>query len=807
MCRDDADREILLPFEQKGIFYQISERCGKPNHNVMQISDIVARNIPPRIIKLVFGRFPVTPCSFTGLMKVDTARLESSIIASTIINTRNILIEIPLTANMRFKIVKLTDELKTNQCYKNAMNLCHERATTYMRNIKVCYNFSHKADENLQMIKKESDMDLISSDEGNDELLSSGEIKTQSKKSSSLKRRFRKTKSLERNNNTVGEKEMKSSLKRGGSKKNQSTQSPYNISDPSTNGTISGADMRDGVHTRFSHEIESENTSFIRPGRSFSTGRMSFCFGNSYLTVPVFATELSTLDEDKNNSNENLDELVTDSPNNGVKEEFPPAMPCTNIGSYVNTGDGALDALTVDNIQNRRASEVIFNETFGQYVSTLNKDDDNVEGRYEEIPPNVCTKAASGSDATTTRKESGETTTGDETDQVQAESDADDYIPVSPQRRPSSKPPDFAPPPLPPHDSPANARNSISTSSDASGGVNDESLLSRLSAEQIQYDIPKIQEPDYTHGNLSVGDTSHQKVRRPSTFTFTEGLNTLPDNCTASMPLINELREVGEHIGDVITQKVRRPSTFTFTEGLGTLPSSDTASMPLINEFGGIEEDSPVYENIQALQELMLTMENLEIDDSDLINIPHKNEMKESPQDSFESVMDTDFQDDGWGKTEKGRPEEHENERIVEGDVTGDDNIHTNRAMSVRENFDETIDLFLDENQALLENDRKLTKSTSLESSSSKISKQNSITERQKSISELTVDEFIAQLEQIGIRDNSLNRVKELEIDGKFLSSIAHDDESLKECLPDVSLIDLQKIAMFLRGWRPHEES
>ena len=815
MCRDDADREILLPFEQKGIFYQISEKCGKPNHNVMQMSDIVARNIPPRIIKLVFGRFPVTPCMFTGLMKVDTSRLESSIIASTIINTKNILIEIPLTANMQFRIVKLTDELKNNACYKNAMNLCMERATTYMRNIKVCYNFSHVTDENLQLIKKESDMELISSDEHEamDDLLSSGEMKTHAKKSSSLKRRFRKTKSLERNNNNVGEKEKKSSLKRRSPKINHTKHPGHDMKDQSNNGHNDGVAMRYGIHTRFSHEVESENTAYIRSGRSFSTGRMSFCFGNSYLTVPVFESDLSTLDESKDKSIEKLNELVNESPNKDDNETFPPPMPCTNIGSYVNTAENALDTLTVDNTQNRRLSDVIYNENFGQYVDSLSKcgDNNNTRENSEYVPPKPNTETQSDAELTSTSKDSGETKNEDGADQVSVESDTEDYIPVSSQRRPSSKPPDFAPPSLPSLESPSSCRNSVrtSTSSNTSECINEERRLSG----QSQYDVPKIQEPDDIDECLAVGDASPQKTRRPSTFMFTEGFDTNPNKGSGktSMPAIKGLREETGFIGEA--QRVRRPSTYTFTEGLGALQRNDIIGMPLINEFGSIEDDSPIYENIQALQELMLTMENLDINDNDIEGVPNNNTQKELQHESFENNTDfgndtvTECQNDRQGGLDhcaEGKEQGHDNSFEKVEEIT-DDNIITNNAVS-NEEFDEPGDLFVGVNRAVLENDRKLTKSVSVESRSSKISKQSSIGERPKSISELTADEFIAQLEQIGIRDNSLNSVKELDIDGKFLSSVAHDDESLKDCLPGVSLIDLQKISMFLRGWRPHEE-
>lgn len=749
MCRDDADREILLPFEQKGIFYQVSERCGKPNHNVMQISDIVARNIPPRIVKLVFGRFPVTPCFFTGLMKVDTARLESSIIASTIINTKNILIEIPMTAGMHFKIVNLTEELKNNRCYKNALNLCMERATTYMRNIKLCYEFPCKTGENIQMIKKESDMDLISSDEGNDECIPPNVLKNQSKKSSSVKRRFRKMKSLEQNNNTLAQNKKKSCFNRGSSKNNQSKQTLYDLSDHSPREAINKRFQGD-VHTRFSNEVESENNQYIRSVRSLSTGRISFCFGNNYLSVPFFATYMSSLDEIKNRKRSNADETAILASNEELKETFPAPMQCMNMGPYVNTRDGSTNELNIQSVNNRRGSDVIYNANFGNYFNTPEEGVQKAEVNSDTTECN----------STVMPTDSYEQELLHETNKILPKVDDDDYVPVAHQRRPSSKAPDFAPPPVPTSVIASNSRDPIFSTNDTNESGNQDPRLSRDSLEQLTYDIPKQSESNYSAENIS------------------------PDEL-----------------------KARRPSTFTFTEGLCMLPSTDAFSFPSVNEFGGMNEDSPIYENIQALQEFMTKMENLEIDNSDIKAITQINELEAMVENQTMNETGVEYKNGVEKQNENNFIKDIKNKNTEEkGTEYLENNIKAVAAESPEERLDMT-NLFWKENVLLDETGKKLKKTLSLESSSRKVSKQNSLTERQKTTDDLTVDEFIAHLDQIGIRDNSLNRVKELEINVKVLSSVAHDDESLKEYLPNISLIDLQKISMFLRGWRPYEET
>ena len=749
MCRDEVDREILFPFEQKGIFYQVSERSGKPNHNVMQMSDIVARNLPPRIIKLVFGRFPVTPCSFTGLMKADVAKLESSVITSTIINTKNILLEIPLNADMYFKIVKVTDELKHAQCYIDAVSLCAERATTYMRNIKVCYNYTHKEDENIHMIKKESDMDLISSDEGNEGNISPRDVQTGARKSSSLKRKFRKTKSLERNNNTLGQNEKKSAISRRGSKKSHHTPNETNkIQDSkfSPNGKLrKHMDLSYSVNTRLSEDVEPAVSNTMRSARSLSTGRMSFCFGNSYLTIPMFACDLPSLNEDRKGSIDRLSGIETDvGPDDEIAEALPPPMPCTNIGSYVNTGGNSTNELTVEFSEKRRLSDVIYNENFGSYVNTPIHD-----STISNEP--TLNNASNDADCNNKSVELNRSDSAGDNPQVGVDDEiCDDYVPVSHSRRPSSKPPDSAPPPLPYIELSENPRKSDVSVSDED--FTQDGRSSRTSAELFQYDVPKQNTPDSP----------------------LEGPRTEPSQ----------------------TRVARRPSTFTFSEGLCVPNDNDKTNMPLVDEVFEVNEDSPIYENIQALQELLSTMDDLQLNysasNTDTLNDACNGSVEPGPLDMVDASMCIPSTSEQFGMEAN----------IVRNDLDIDISGNAEDANKIKAEHQ-----YIDEHEVSENTIMKLEKSVSVESNSSKVSKQSSLSERQKSIQELTIEEFIAQLEQIGIRDNSLNTVKELNVDGKYLASMADDDETLKECLPDVSLIDLQKISMFLKGWRPHEET
>lgn len=160
LCTDDADREILLPFDQKGLFYTLSTNSGDANRPVMQMSDVVNKKCFPCIVRLVYGRIPNTPCSFTGTLRLERADLEQSVIAATLVNTRNILLEIPTSCDLRFNVAVSNDDLFHMPSYHQALELCNEKGSIYMRNIKVCHTIDsdthNKCPFNLPMEHSET---------------------------------------------------------------------------------------------------------------------------------------------------------------------------------------------------------------------------------------------------------------------------------------------------------------------------------------------------------------------------------------------------------------------------------------------------------------------------------------------------------------------------------------------------------------------------------------------------------------------------------------------------------------------------
>ncbi|XP_067679434.1 uncharacterized protein [Haliotis asinina] len=136
LCSDQADREVMLPLDTAGVFYIVKYK-NTQKQKIMQIKDVIDSHSLPCKVKLVYGRVPLTPCIFTGVLNLNECNLETSAIISSVFNLRNILLEVPTSIPLMFRVAKSGSSLTNSSGYKNALDLCQENAERYMRNIKV----------------------------------------------------------------------------------------------------------------------------------------------------------------------------------------------------------------------------------------------------------------------------------------------------------------------------------------------------------------------------------------------------------------------------------------------------------------------------------------------------------------------------------------------------------------------------------------------------------------------------------------------------------------------------------------------
>ena len=84
--------------------------------------------------------------SKTLFVPLQDSQVENSVIGSTMVNLRNILLDIPVDTDLRFFLATNTPPLLASTAYRNAKSLCDDKVDTYMRNIKVAYYFNDDDD-------------------------------------------------------------------------------------------------------------------------------------------------------------------------------------------------------------------------------------------------------------------------------------------------------------------------------------------------------------------------------------------------------------------------------------------------------------------------------------------------------------------------------------------------------------------------------------------------------------------------------------------------------------------------------------
>ncbi|GFO47918.1 protein fam59a [Plakobranchus ocellatus] len=136
-CLDHDDSEILVPFSHKGKFNSIYDRGKITANAVYSMKDILSELSLPIMVRLLFGKAPVLPCIFTGMLIVRETAFDDLIVGSTILNKRNILFEIPVTAPVKVKYTSTDAHFAESENYKDAQKLCQKYSHLFSTNIKL----------------------------------------------------------------------------------------------------------------------------------------------------------------------------------------------------------------------------------------------------------------------------------------------------------------------------------------------------------------------------------------------------------------------------------------------------------------------------------------------------------------------------------------------------------------------------------------------------------------------------------------------------------------------------------------------
>ncbi|XP_071148618.1 uro-adherence factor A-like [Mytilus edulis] len=141
LCTDECEREILLPFNQKGVFYTLTTQSVRMPCPVLHMKDILDKKYLPATTKLLFGRMPIAECGFTGILRLEHSHFERSVIACTT-SEKNIFVELPINCSLKFRIFEMNDDVVQSDLYKRAFALCNEKAYLYMSGIKVNHSIN-----------------------------------------------------------------------------------------------------------------------------------------------------------------------------------------------------------------------------------------------------------------------------------------------------------------------------------------------------------------------------------------------------------------------------------------------------------------------------------------------------------------------------------------------------------------------------------------------------------------------------------------------------------------------------------------
>ncbi|KAK3610168.1 hypothetical protein CHS0354_038800 [Potamilus streckersoni] len=700
LCMDESDREVLLPFAQKGIFYEISSSTGRTNRPVMQMSDIVAKNIPPRIVKLVFGRFPVTPCSFTGLMSLEQAYTEHSLVASTIKNVKNILLEIPVTAGLYFRVAKRDEKLINSEAFKNAMTHCCEKASTYMRNIKVCYDFSESCMEDVQ-IDRERKSDVETS--FNEEFIKTTYDGKNENEKPSYPHHY-VTDYVKNDNLCKRKKDSEDKICDSDYMKmeavNRNTEQTLNGSASDGSGSLIAEQTATESKPK---EIDlmtetTDNTDDVNRPRLFSMnentsngyvrkGELKICLGNSYLKIPMY--------RDTNNDAQPGNSDHASHPTNqrdNTSEEIP-TLSFEEETAHLTNASGTI----AEDSSSRKSSFAELSECPPDFVP----------------PPPPCVMYYCN---------------------VQDPPSSIKPIPCSGGSPHSilshfvNQAPNHPPPPPPCH-----------SSSSSSGNGSASGMDSARSSFGNEYAVPTTQASDSSPIQiLPSQEVLDMSSRRPSTFVFHEMF--------AKEKTVFQTFKFCHKVCDV-----------TKRQSLEKLDETNLEDNKNELEEDENDDSDPIYENIEGLVEIFETLKR------------RKRKTK----------ADTSFEENPSAFS----PEEEELQFPSQPstDMAQDDPDDLPLGATAR-------------NSCLME-----------ESSISSSQPDSGVDEICDSdvFRKVHFQEFSEILAANGIRKSVIEKLRLKTIDGDILIPTEADDSALKECFMGLSLIDLKKISMLVRSWKP----
>ena len=137
-CVDSADeKEVLIPWTTRGRFSFVYESGVRDVRTVYRMKDILSALHLPLKVRMIYGKAPVVPCIFTGMLVLKSQIKEDRIIASTILNKRNVLFEMPVNSECEVRTAADSEQYENMRSFIDANKLCKKYAFSYGSLIKL----------------------------------------------------------------------------------------------------------------------------------------------------------------------------------------------------------------------------------------------------------------------------------------------------------------------------------------------------------------------------------------------------------------------------------------------------------------------------------------------------------------------------------------------------------------------------------------------------------------------------------------------------------------------------------------------
>ncbi len=140
-CTDVKGFEVLLDVTHEGEFSPVGDTGCVLEDAVYLLEDIIRFVELPVYAKLSQGSPPSTPCSFTGLVRLEEVYFEETIIACTLGTKNPIMVEFPSDSEIQFMRAKNGLDLFGHAIIKRSLEHCDDSIDTYLNTIKVVQNF------------------------------------------------------------------------------------------------------------------------------------------------------------------------------------------------------------------------------------------------------------------------------------------------------------------------------------------------------------------------------------------------------------------------------------------------------------------------------------------------------------------------------------------------------------------------------------------------------------------------------------------------------------------------------------------